>query len=189
MDLIVYSQYYRTRTPDRQLEIDECLRRNLNHPGISRMALFTESAAPLLPQGTVPVELVNSDERITYAEWFRWVQRQGSGIGLLLNADIYLDEGLEHLAASFNTPEAFLALTRTNPGHAGFHLNDYPHWTQDVWGVRSDTETPLSTGLACKEIYDFPTSTSILVNTIMRGRKPEACSPSLPQLKGALDPC
>ena len=64
----------------------------------------------------MPVEVVASDERITYAEWFRWVQRQGSGIGLLLNADIYLDEGLEHLAASFNTPEAFLALTRYNPG-------------------------------------------------------------------------
>ena len=95
MDLVVYSQYYRTRTPDRQLEIDECLRRNLNHPGISRMVLFCESDAPPVPEGTVPVEVVNSDERITYAEWFRWVQRQGSGIGPLLNADIYLDEGLE----------------------------------------------------------------------------------------------
>ena len=135
MDIVVYSQYYRTRTPERQLEIDGCLRRNLNHPGISRMVLFCESDAPPVPQGTVPVVVVNSDERITYAEWFRWVQRQGSGIGLLLNADIYLDEGLEHLATSFNTPEAFLALTRYNPGHAGFHLNDYPHWTQDVWGV------------------------------------------------------
>ena len=46
MDLVVYSQYYRTRTPDRQLEIDECLRRNLNHPGISRMVLFCESKWP-----------------------------------------------------------------------------------------------------------------------------------------------
>lgn len=106
VDLVVYRQYYRTRSPERKLEIDECLRRNLNHPGISRMVLYTETDAPPVPQGTVPVEVVNSDERITYAEWFRWVQRQGSGIGLLLNAYIYLDEGLEHLAASFNTPEA-----------------------------------------------------------------------------------
>lgn len=140
MDLVAYSQYYRTRSPERQLEIDECLRRNLNHPGISRMVLFCESDAPPVPEGTVPVEVVNSDERITYAEWFRWVQRQGSGIGLLLNADMYLDEGLEHLEASFNRPDAFLALTRYNPGHAGFHLNDYPHWTQDVWGVRADAD-------------------------------------------------
>jgi len=141
MQVVAYSQYYRTSTPERQLEIDECLRRNLNHPGISRMVLFTESDAPPVPQGTVPVEVVASDERITYAEWFRWVQRQGSGIGLLLNADIYLDEGLEHLDACFNTPDAFLALTRSNPGHAGFLLNDHPHGTQDVWGLGDESES------------------------------------------------
>lgn len=142
MDLVVYSQFYRARTPERQLEIEECLRRNLNHPGISRMVVFTENDAPPVPQSTVPVELVTSDERITYAEWFRWVQRQGSGIGLLLNTDIYLDEGLEHLKASFSTPEAFLALTRYNPGHSGDHLNDYLLWSQEVWGVRADAELP-----------------------------------------------
>lgn len=156
MDLVAYSQYYRTRSPERQLEIDECLRRNLNHPGISRMVLFCESDAPPVPKGTVPVEVVNSDERITYAEWFRWVQRQGSGIGLLLNADMYLDEGLEHLEASFNRPDAFLALTRYNPGHAGFHLNDYPHWTQDVWGVRADAELPESLLYASSFPLGFP---------------------------------
>lgn len=154
MDLVVYSQYYRARTAERQLELDTCLRRNLNHPGISRMVLFCEPDAPPLPQGTVPVELVSSNERITYAEWFRWVKRQGSGIGLLLNADIYLDEGLEHLKASFNTPEAFVELSRTNPGHAGFHLNDDPHWTQDVWGVRAEAEL-LERRLDARTAHDF----------------------------------
>ena len=43
MDLVVYSKYYRFRTPERQLEIDEYLRRNLKNPGISRMVLFCES--------------------------------------------------------------------------------------------------------------------------------------------------
>jgi hypothetical protein len=156
MEIVVYSQYYRTRTPDRQLEIDECLRRNLNHPGISRVVLFCESDAPPVPQGTVPVEVVVSDERITYAEWFRWVRRQGTGIGLLLNADIYLDEGLEHLATTFDRADTFLALTRYNPGHAGFHLNDYPHWTQDVWGVRGDAELPESLLYASSFPLGFP---------------------------------
>lgn len=52
---------------------------------------------------------MNSDERITTAEWFRWVMSQDSVIALLLNADIYLDEWLENLAASFNMPEAFIS--------------------------------------------------------------------------------
>jgi hypothetical protein len=129
MDLTVYTQYYRCKTPDRQLEIDECLRRNLNHPGISKVVLFKESNAPPLPHASVPLEVVESNERITYAEWFRWVKHQASGIGLLLNADIYLDEGLEQLGRTFDRPDVFLALTRYIPGKAGFHLNDYPHWT------------------------------------------------------------
>ena len=189
MEIVVYSQYYRSRTPDRQLEIDECLRRNLNHPGISRMVLFCERDAPPVPEGTVPVEVVSGDERLTYAEWFRRVKHQGSGIGLLLNADIFLDEGLEHLAASFGTPEAFLALTRYNPGHAGFHLNDYPHWTQDVWGVRTDTEIALTTGLTCEESFASSASTSISEITTIGTRKPEGWSTCSPHLRGVLKPC
>lgn len=95
MEIVLYSQHYRAQTHERQIEINDCLRRNLNNPGISRLVLFTESDAPPVPEGTVTVEVVTSDERLTYAEWFRWVQRQGSGIGLPLNADIYLDQGLE----------------------------------------------------------------------------------------------
>ncbi len=130
MEIFRYSQYYHTRTLERHLEIDECLRRILNHPGISLIVLFCESDAPPVPKGMVPVEVVNSDEPITNAEWFRWVLRHASGIGPLFNADIYLDNSLEHLAASFNSPEAFLALTHYNPGHAGFHY--YPVWNQYV---------------------------------------------------------
>jgi hypothetical protein len=126
MQIVAYTQTYRCKNADRQQEIDECLRRNLNHPGISKLALFNESDAPPLPEATVELEVVEGNTRISYVEWFRWVKRQGRGIALLLNADIYLDEGLEDLAATFDTPESFLALTRYNPGHAGFHLNDYP---------------------------------------------------------------
>jgi hypothetical protein len=148
MDVVVYTQYYRCKTADRQLEIDEWLRRTLNHPDIRKVVLFKESDAPPLPQASVPLEVVESNERITDAEWFRWVKRQGSGIGLRLNADIYLDEGLVHLAASFDTPETFLPLTSTNPGPGSFHLNDYPHLPQEVWGVRADADLP-------KSIHEF----------------------------------
>lgn len=99
MDLTLYAQTNRASTPGRQQELNECLRHNVNHPGIRKVALLKES-------------------------------------GAVLNPDINLDEGLEHLAAAFDTQEAFLVLTRSNPGHAGFNLNDYPDWSQDVWGVR-----------------------------------------------------
>ena len=178
MDLTIYTKYYRCKSADRQKEIDECLRRNLNHPGIRKVVLFKESDAPPLPQATVELEVVESNTRITYAEWFRWVKRQGRGIGLLLNADIYLDEGLDHLAATFDTPEAFLALTRYNPGHAGFHLNDYPHWTQDVWGVRADAELPESLLEVNNDAGKLgPYIKLILLNMASIGTYPDSPSP------------
>ena len=98
------------------------------------MALFTESDAPPLPQGTVPVEVVNSNERITYAEWFRWMQRQGSGIGLLLNADLHLNAGRELLGSSSSVDRStvFLAVTCPLLAQADFHRGEALHWTQAV---------------------------------------------------------
>ena len=37
------------------------------------MVLCKESEAPPLPQASVPLEVVESNERISYAEWFRWL--------------------------------------------------------------------------------------------------------------------
>ena len=142
MDIVIYTQYYRSRDAGRQRELDECLRRNLNHPRISKVMLFLEDDAPPLPKATVALEIIPSRDRLTYAEWFRWVRQQQHGIALLLNSDIYLDEGLEHLTSCLDSPDVFVALTRYNPVKADFHLNDYPHWTQDVWGVRADALLP-----------------------------------------------
>ena len=38
----------------------------------------------------------------------------------------------------------FLALTRYNPGKAGFHLNDYPPGPRTLWGLQADAELPKS---------------------------------------------
>lgn len=115
MDLTVYTQFYRCTTAVRQSKIDQCVRRNLTHPGNRKLVVFKESDAPQLPEASVELMLVESNTRKTYAEWFRWVQRLGRILGLLLNADIYLDKGLKHLAATWDTEESFLALTSYNP--------------------------------------------------------------------------
>ena len=146
MRIVVFSQYYRARDPARQREIDACLDQNLNHPLVDKMVLFVEQGAPEIPQGRVPCETIRHDTRLTYADWLRQVPRQENAIALLLNADIHMGEGVEHLPAVFEQPDTFLALTRYNPlPDGGSSLNDYPHWTQDCWGVRSDA--PISAGL------------------------------------------
>ena len=99
MGLTPYTQYYRCKTADRQREIDEYLRRNVNQPGILKLVMFKESNAPPLPEARVGLEVVESNTRMTYAEWFRWGQLQDSCIRIITNVSIALDEGLQHLAA------------------------------------------------------------------------------------------
>jgi hypothetical protein len=60
MDLTLYAQTYRASTPGRQQELNECLRRNLNHPAISKVVLFKESDASPLPQASVELEVVDA---------------------------------------------------------------------------------------------------------------------------------
>lgn len=129
MVLVVYSQYCRTRHPEQHLVVDKCLRRNLNHPGTSRMVLFCQSDAPPVPDGTVPVEVVTSDERISYPKWFRWVKRQGARTRLFLNTGVYLDERLEQLATGLDEPEAL-------------HTVYYPHMSHEVRGEQADGDLP-----------------------------------------------
>lgn len=94
MRIVVYSQYYRARDPERQREIDTCLAHNRQHPLISQLVLLVEEGAPSPPQGPVPCDLLRHNSRLTYADWLRLVPREADAIALLLNADIHLAEGL-----------------------------------------------------------------------------------------------
>lgn len=141
MRLILYTQYYRTRTPERQAELDHCLRSNLQHPMLDQVVLLREPDAPELPgDPRMPVEVLEEAERLTYASWIRLVRQQPDAIGILINSDIALGTGWEQLQQVLNTPESVLALSRYNPQAEGqpARLNTFPHWTQDTWALRSD---------------------------------------------------
>jgi hypothetical protein len=140
MRKILYTQYYRCKQPERQVEIDRCLQINLNHPGLHKVVVLREADAPPIPKGSVPSEIIDFNDRLTYSSWMSLAKQENDAIALLVNSDIYLSEGAEYLDAVFNTPNAFMAMSRYNPipGTEKFGLNSFPHWTQDVWGIRTD---------------------------------------------------
>jgi hypothetical protein len=158
MRIVLHSQYYRAGDPRRQREIDTCLESHRHHPQLSELVLFLEAGAPTPPSGPVPCRVIPLDTRLTYADWLVRVEREPQTISLLVNADIQLTEGLETLADVFDSPATFLALTRYNPDPEGgaVRLNDFPHWTQDCWGVRGDA--PISAALlhTCGFPLGFP---------------------------------
>lgn len=141
---IVYTQLYRAQSADRQKELYECMRRNLNHTGLNRVMLFLESDSPPLPTATVLVEVININERMTYAEWIRHVSRQGEGIGLVANAYIYMDEGLEHLGRCFDRLDVFLAVMHYNHVKVGLRLNGFTQCMKNVEVVSFNPEHPES---------------------------------------------
>jgi hypothetical protein len=146
MRTVLYSQYYRAKTPERQAEIDRCLEINLRHPGLDKVVVLREDDSPPIPKGTVACEVIDSNERLTYSQWLALAKREPEAIALLVNSDIYVGDGLEYLDQVFATPNAFLALSRYNPETSGERLllNRYPHWTQDTWGIRTDAPVPQS---------------------------------------------
>ncbi|PSB36504.1 exostosin domain-containing protein [Aphanothece minutissima] len=145
MRLILYTQYYRARTPERQAELDHCLRSNLQHPALDQVVLLREPDAPELPgPARMPVQQVVEAERLTYARWMQMLRNEPDAIGILINSDIALGEGWQQLGAVLNTPQSVVALSRYNPQGPGqpARLNRFPHWTQDTWALRSDAPLP-----------------------------------------------
>ena len=141
MRLILYTQYFRARTPKRQEELDHCLRSNLQHPALDQMVVLREPDAPELPgPARMAVQELEQADRLSYASWMRMLREQPDAIGILINSDIELGTGWEQLQQVLNTPESALALSRYNfqgEGKPG-RLNKFTHWTQDTWALRSD---------------------------------------------------
>jgi len=141
MRLILYTQYYRARTPERQEELDHCLASNLQHPALDQVVVLREPDAPPLPgPARMDVQELEEPERLTYSNWMQRLRKEPKAIGILVNSDIVLGQGFEQLPAVLNTPDSALALSRYNPQGEGqpARLNKFTHWTQDTWALRSD---------------------------------------------------
>lgn len=130
-------QYYRAATPERQAEIDTCLRENLQNPFIAAVHLLTEEkfALPGFPNtGKVRQEVVG--ERLTYERAFRYANAWPEPVvWILSNADIYFDNTLRFLSGVDFTNTVF-ALTRHDvQPDGGIKLvpPEYAHGCQDAW--------------------------------------------------------
>lgn len=141
MRLVLYVQYYRGRSPERQAELDHCLCSNLQHPALDQVVLLREPDAPDLPgPARMPVQIMDWPERLTYSHWMQLVRQQTDVIGILINSDIALGQGWQHIQDVLSSPELVVALSRYNTQGTELtpRLNRFPHWTQDTWAIRSD---------------------------------------------------
>jgi hypothetical protein len=142
--LTVFVQYFISKTPVRQKELDLCILRNIENPLISKFIVYFEKEADMPSVPDHPrVEKRFYAPRMTYGFWLKETEKLPVGeLSILINTDMYLTDSVSHLIAQREkilSEKRFIALSRYNPNYESnpeeFVLNKDPHWTQDVWGV------------------------------------------------------
>jgi hypothetical protein len=148
----VFFPYYECGDPERQAEIDMCLRQNANNSFIDRLFVLIDDDS-VCPIESPNLDVIYVDKRVTYRFWIELTKKYCSkGISILCNSDIYFDDSLEKLNSVLSAPKSFLALSRWEllGGDTSKHPN--PHWSQDTWAINAEDE--LSDSLMHQ--IDFP---------------------------------
>ena len=150
--VVLFTPYFRARSPERQRELDFCLERNLGTPGLDRLVLLVDDGHR--PATKDPrVSIVDLDHRPTYADWVRLTREMEIlGISLLANSDIHFDASLPSVHEVLREPQSFLALSRHELEGDALRPHPNPHWSQDTWGLH--TRSTLHPGLL--RGLDFP---------------------------------
>lgn len=140
INLIV--DYYKDKHPERQMELDCCLKKNIENEHIDHIYMFLQPNAEL-PEFTKveKVTIFDPAAQRTFADFFRHTQKLQDDVNIIANLDIIFDETVRH-ALTIKTGEAW-ALSRYNlaPNMASFlqgiPTGEYPtyaaHVSQDAW--------------------------------------------------------
>ena len=93
----IIAQYYHAATPDRQIEIEECLRRNLALPNVVHVHVLTEEYIFFDPQrfqvGYSKIKQTVVGQRLTFAAAFHYANQHLQGhVVTVANADIYFEQ-------------------------------------------------------------------------------------------------
>src|SRR5262249_10910658 len=125
---------YRDAVPERQNELDECLRCNLRNPLIDRVVALTQDCHPISDEKLVTVPVAT---RPTYKDFFDTINSvsAASDINILANSDIFFDDTLASLQG-VDLRNRCLALTRWDVAADGTSRHLGWQNSQDAWIVR-----------------------------------------------------
>lgn len=150
-DPVIYcSQYYTSKSPDRQREIDRCILHNSQKDWISNSIIFCDINASPPQQESVTVH--NLARRLTYKTVFEWVARKNLGpesVVVLANSDILIPDNICMLFPYIGRND-FVALTRYEsdkdklPFLVSSRIPGFPSITQDTWIFKAKLATQIS---------------------------------------------
>nr|WP_320136357.1 hypothetical protein [uncultured Amphritea sp.] len=148
----LFFPYFQCGDIDRQKEIDLCLEKNIKNNGVDYIFLIIDDDSQC-PFDDEKVKIINIDTRLTYKTWYELTKRYcKDGISLLCNSDIYFDETISYLYESIQDNNSFLALSRWELINDSISKHPNPHWSQDAWAMKVESELSLS----FIQLLDFP---------------------------------
>ncbi|MEO8576925.1 MAG: hypothetical protein ABI556_09505 [Gemmatimonadales bacterium] len=127
----LFTTWYEETNTNRRAEYAECLRANLNHPGIAEVCVIAEHPLPADATSS-KLKVVTTTHRPAYDDFIRWINEVAAenDVSIIANTDIYFDESLKSVDLALGSDECF-ALARWD-GKQLFDRND----SQDAWIFR-----------------------------------------------------
>jgi hypothetical protein len=140
-EIHVFTQFFVHRDPRRNLEIRECLRRNVANPHITRIHLLNERiyTSGELGGGQCIEKVIQTQtpgqRRLTYQDVFHYVEKhQIQGFLVLTNADIFFDATLDQIRhGQLHEKRQMMALLR-------YEFNGASTATSPIFGPRFDSQ-------------------------------------------------
>lgn len=117
------TSYYKARTKERQSELDECLKRNIDDKEIDSITVFTECDLPFTSEKVREIRVHN---RITFN---KCVEVCTDDINIISNSDIYFENSNLIKQLDFNN---HFAITRHDRRGRSIIYRPFPG-SQDVW--------------------------------------------------------
>lgn len=134
----LFTTWYDSGNVHRQLELEECFRRNLNNPFFDKICLWQYSGSALSAETKLVVRQEN--RQADFNDFFEWINAvsQPDDIAIIANTDIWFDETIG-LAQAIKPDQCFVLLRMEKDGkHFVAPLTGQPRWdAQDAWIFRA----------------------------------------------------
>jgi hypothetical protein len=142
----LYTTYFCPKEEERKKELDYCITKNINNPYIKNIFLFLddktkESDLSDILEKNQPfsgkVSFIKIDKIPTYKDWIDNKTNDDS-VSVFTNADIYFDETITKIPEYLKNAKSFVCVSRYEDLNEGAELHKTPHWSQDVWAIKSN---------------------------------------------------
>lgn len=151
----LFLPFYKPKSADRQLEILQCLQKNVECKFMQRIYLCVEPGYDrtfIVESEKIEIVEQTEEKRQTFADIFSLANSKALEFGqknkivaVVANCDVYFDKSLKNLSAL--SDEDFVALSRWDPIQSSGRLKLHPkaYWSQDSWIFRPPCRIPSET--------------------------------------------